>query len=145
MDNDYALNLDEIIRTVRSADVLTIRFLLLDKRLLIDTRYNEIDPPMIRVVTRTTSYEERFRSLRRLRPRFKLPDRITAIWWPKYVGTLKTTGIWPALSERMAESGFPDSARECEEIFRELKAMEHQEFLNAVSGEGFQTLWPPSS
>ncbi len=142
MDNDYALNVDEIIKTVETADVLTIRFLLLDKRLLIDNRYNEVDGPMIKLVPRVSSYEERFRSLRRLRPRFKLPEKITAIWWPKYVRTLETTGVWPALTRRMAESGFPSAVRETQEIFEELRSMERQEIRNAISGEGFQTLWP---
>jgi len=145
MDNDYVLNLDDILRTIESAEVIRIRFGLLEKRLLIDNRFNEIEGPLVRLVSRAGSSQESFRNLKKLRPRFPLPDRMTAIWWPKYVGTLQTTGIWPALSERMAESGFPDSARECEEMFRELKAMEHQEFLNAVSGEGFQTLWPRSN
>jgi hypothetical protein len=37
MDNDYVLNLDEIFRTIESAEVVRIRFLLLDKRLLSTT------------------------------------------------------------------------------------------------------------
>ncbi len=141
MDNDYPLNLDEIIRTIQSVDVLTIRFFLFEKRLLIDNRCNEVDGPMIKLVARVNNAEERFRSLRRLRPRFGLPEKITAIWWPKYVSTLQTAGVWPALSRRMAESGFPDSVRQCEDVLRELQAMERLEVRGAVSGEGFQTLW----
>ena len=33
MDNDYALNIDEIIRTIKTAEVVTFRFMLLEKRL----------------------------------------------------------------------------------------------------------------
>ena len=141
MDNDYILDLDEILRTIQHADVIAVRFLLLEKRLLIDNRFTEIDGPMIKVVPRVNSAEERFRSLRRLRPRFRLPDKITAIWWPKYVGTLENAGLWSAITRRVAESGFPESVRQCEDVLRELRAMERQEVRNAISGEGFQTLW----
>jgi len=145
MDNDYVLNFDEILRTIASADVLRIRFLLLDKRLLIDNRYNEMEGPLVKIVPRVGSSEESFRHLKRLRPRFPLPDRMTAIWWPKYVETLCTSGVWPALVRRIQESGFDDSVRHCEEALAELRSMEHQQIRNAISGEGFQTIWQRSA
>lgn len=142
MDNDYVLNVDEIVRTIRTADVVTFRFILLDKRLLIDNRTNEIDGPIARLVPRVSSSEERFRSIRRLRPRFNLPEKLTSIWWPKYVRTLQTSGVWDALVQRMAESGFPNSVRQCEEVLRELNEMERDEIRGAVTGgDGFQTVW----
>ena len=141
MDNDYAINLDEIIRTIDSADVLRIRFLLLDKRLLIDNRFNEYEGPMIKVVPRAGSSEESFRNLKRLRPRFPLPDRMTAIWWPKYINTLSTSGVWDAIVRRVAESGYQESIDQCEEALKELIQLEQQEIRNAISGKGFQTIW----
>lgn len=141
MDNDYPLNLDEILRTIQSAEVLTVRFALIEKRLLIDNRSNEIDGPLIKLVARVASAEERFRNLRQLRPRFKLPEKITAIMWPKYVSTLESTGIWAAITRRMAESGFPIAVRQCADVLAELTTMERQEIRNAVTGTGFQTIW----
>ena len=145
MDNDYVLNLDEILGTIASAEVVRVRFLLLDKRLLIDNRYNEVDGPMVRLVSRAGSSEESFRNLKRMRPRFPLPDKMTAIWWPKYVETLCTSGVWIALVQRVAESGFSDAVNQFDELLRELRAMERQEIRNAISGEGFQTLWQRST
>jgi hypothetical protein len=141
MDNDYVLNLDDIMRTVDSADVVRIRFGLLDKRLLIDNRYNEIEGPLIRVVNRSGSSEESFRSLKRMRPRFPLPEKMTAIMWPKYVSTLHSTGVWAAIVSRIADSGYTDSVRQCEEVLQELLKMERREIHNAIVGEGFQTVW----
>jgi hypothetical protein len=141
MDNDYALNLDDILRTVETAEVVRIRFLLLDKRLLIDNRCNEFEGPLIKIVSRAGSSDESFRNLKRLRPRFPLPDKMTAIWWPKYVNTLYTTGVWPAVVKRVAETGFTDSVHQCDDVLRELIALERQEIRNAISGEGFQTIW----
>ena len=141
MDNDYVLNIEEILKTIETADVVRLRFLLLDKRLLIDNRYNETEGPMVRIVQRAGSYEESFRNLKRMRPRFPLPDKMTAIWWPKYVNTLYTTGVWQAIVRRIGETGFTDSVRQCNEVLRELLALERQEIRNAISGEGFQTIW----
>ncbi len=141
MDNDYALNLDEIFRTIETADVLRVRFLLINKRVLFDIRFNELDGPLIRVVSRSGSSEESFRNLKRLRPRFPLPDKMTAIWWPKYVSSLVSTGVWQAIINRIAESGYSESVSQCETIFRELQSLERQEIRNAISGEGFQTIW----
>ncbi|HEX5371002.1 MAG TPA: hypothetical protein VFY10_16480 [Dehalococcoidia bacterium] len=141
MDNDYVLNLDDILRTVETAEVVRIRFLLLDKRLLIDNRYNEFEGPLVKIVARSGSSEESFRSLKRLRPRFPLPEKMTAIWWPKYVNTLYSTGVWGAIVARIAETGFTDSVRQCDTVLRELLKLERQEIRNAISGEGFQTVW----
>lgn len=141
MDNDYVLNLDEILRTIETAEVLRIRFQLLDKRLLIDNRFNEFEGPMVRIVQRAGSSEESFRNLKRLRPRFPLPDKMTAIWWPKYVSTLYTSGVWQAVVQRIASTGFTDSLRQCDDVLRDLLALERQQVRNAISGEGYQTIW----
>jgi hypothetical protein len=145
MDNDYVLNLEEILQTINTADVLRIRFLLLDKRLLIDNRCNEFDGPLVKIVPRSSSSEESFRNLKRLRPRFPLPEKMTAIWWPKYINTLYSTGVWQAITKRIADTGFTESVRQCNDILRELLALERQEIRNAISGEGFQTIWQRTS
>ena len=141
MDNDYVLNLDDILHTIETADVVRIRFLLLEKRLLIDNRYNEFEGPLIRLVNRSGSSEESFRNLKRMRPRFALPDKMTAIWWPKYVNTLSTSGVWGAIVARISNSGFTDAISQCDDVLRELRSLERQEVRNAISGEGFQTIW----
>jgi hypothetical protein len=145
MDNDYVLNLDEIFHTIEYAEVVRIRFVLVDKRLLIDNRYNEFEGPLVRIVQRAGSSEESFRNLKRMRPRFPLPEKMTAIWWPKYVNTLYSTGVWDALVRRISSSGYSDSLRQCEEVMRELMSLERREIRNAITGEGFQTVWQRQS
>ena len=145
MDNDYVLNLDDILHTIETADVVRIRFLLLEKRLLLDNRYNEFEGPLIRLVNRSGSSEESFRNLKRMRPRFPLPDKMTAIWWPKYVNTLTTSGVWAAIVARISGTGFTDAVAQCDEVLKELRSLERQEIRNAISGEGFQTIWQRQS
>jgi hypothetical protein len=142
MDNEYQLDFDQILTTVRNAEVVAFRFVTVPMRLLIDNRTNEIDPPMVKLVPRVTSAEERFKSLKMLRPRFKLPNKISAIWWPRYIASLEETGVWDAIVSRVADAGFPDAAAECATILAELKRMEREEVANAIAGEGYRTLWP---
>ena len=141
MDNDFLLDYDEVIKTIRSADVLTFRFVTVDQRLLVDNRSSEIDAPLVRLVPRAKSVEERFRSLKQLRPRFRLPEKISAIWWPKFVDTMVERGVWDAIVQRIEESGFSEAARQCEGVLQDLRALERQELWNAIQGEGYQALW----
>ena len=144
MDNDYTINLEEILRTINTAEVMRVRFLLLDKRLLIDTRFNDVEGPLLKIVPRAGSSEETFRNLKRLRPRFALPERMTAIWWPKYINTLHTSGVWNGIVEKVSQAGFESSIKQCEDVLEELRQLEHEEINNAISGKGFQTIWQRS-
>lgn len=144
MDNVYHLDYKAILKTVRAADVIAFRFVTVQERLLIDNRFTAVDPPMVKLVPRVATAEERFKSLKVLRPRFRLPNKISAIWWPRYINGLMDSGVWPAIVERVVSSGYPDADRECAALFDVLRAMERAEMLNAIQGEGYRTLWPAS-
>lgn len=141
MDNDFFLDYEEIKKTVQNAEVVTFRFVIVNQRLLIDNRYSEIDPPLVKLVPRATSIEDRFRSLKQLRPRFRLPEKISAIWWPKFIETMLQRGVWDVIVQRIVEAGFAEAAKECESVLGELRELERQEIRNAISGEGYQALW----
>jgi len=141
MDNDFAIDLDAIFQVIDKAEVITIRFLILPQRLLIDARCSETEGPLIKVVPRARSLEERFKSIKQLRPRFRLPEKITAIWWPKPVHALVASGIWDRILRRMNAAGFSDTTEQCEQALQALTEHEKAEILNAVRGEGYQCLW----
>jgi hypothetical protein len=142
VDNEYYLDRDAILRTVRDSEVVAFRFVTVPMRLLVDFRCTDADPPMMKLVQPAASAEERFKSLKQLRPRFKLPKKISAIWWPRYIRTLRETGVWDAIVHRIAGSGFPEMTDSCEALFEELARMERLEIVNAINGEGYRTLWP---
>jgi hypothetical protein len=142
MDNIYNLDYDEILKTVRKADVLIFRFVTVPQRLLVDNRANDVDGPLVKIVPRAESTEDRFKSLKMLRPRFKLPCKISAVWWPRYVRALEDQGIWSEVVKRIVDQGYPAAAAECNDVFRELVQMERDELANAIGGEGYRTLWP---
>ncbi|MEE8370068.1 MAG: hypothetical protein V3S00_04785 [Dehalococcoidia bacterium] len=141
MDTDYAIDLEAIFKVISEAEVIVFRFVTVPQRLLFDTRHTEMDGPLLKSIPRATSLEDRFRALKRLRPRFKIPDRITAVWWPKYAGSLKGTGVLERIQRRMAQEGYPQLAEAVEEVLRDLCRQEQAEAQRAITGAGYHTLW----
>lgn len=134
--------MEEVTRVIDTADVLVVRFAILDKRLLVDARTNEKDGPLIAVVPRATSVEERFKSLKMLRPRFPLPEKITSFMWPRHVDTFRSAGLCERIEKRLVALGGEEMIARCEEAFAELSREEKTEVLSAIrGGEGYQTLW----
>ena len=145
MDADFQLDIAEVNRAVDAAEVVALYFPLLRKTLLMDTRSNDVDGPMIGVVPMAASPEERFKSLRQLRPRFPRADSITIVPWTKYVASLQRLGVWDHVVRRFAEAGDPGLVRQCQACFEELAAAERVEVGRAIRGENYETLWPVES
>ncbi|MCC7365927.1 MAG: hypothetical protein IT303_16295 [Dehalococcoidia bacterium] len=141
MDNDFSIDLIDIASTIRSSDVITLRFVAVGQRLLLDFRTTELDGPMVRVVDPVKSIDERYRSLQRMRPRFSKPEKIVAVWWPRFASSLRTTGIWDEVMTRVSEMGYPDAVRKAEEAIAELIELERRQQREAITGIGFRTLW----
>lgn len=144
MDNDFNIDLVDIASTVRTNDVITIRFVAVGQRLLLDFRATEIDGPLVKVVEPVKSVEERYRTLRKLRPRFGPPERIVAIWWPRFASSLESTGVWKEVMERVTESGHVEAVRSAEDALMGLVQLEREQQRDAVRGDGFRTLWSAS-
>jgi len=128
-------------RNLDVADVIALYFPLLRKTLLMDLRTNEIDGPMIRVVPMANTPEERFQSLLKMRPRFRRPESITIIPWPKYVQSLRELGIWDRIVRRYADTGSPKVVRDCDKCFAELVQLQDDEVRRAITGDNYETLW----
>jgi len=141
MDNDYGLDLDEVVHVIGSAEVLILRFVVVHQRLLLDARVSESEGPLLKLAPRVTSARDRFRDLKQARPRFPLPDRITAIAWPRFVETLVSSGVWAAVERRLDVAAFPQSAAQAGAVLEELRTLERTEIRNAIRGEGYQTYW----
>lgn len=146
MSNDFGLDLDEIVKVLDTADVMIIRFQLLDQRLLIDARSTQIDPPLVKLVPRAGSVEERFRGVKQLRPRLPVPERIMSFQWPRHAKLLADAGVWQRIVGRMTDSGHAGMDRMCDEVWRQILAAERREEIAAIrGGEGFKTLWQRDS
>ncbi len=139
---DYGIDLDDVRRVIDTADVLVVRFAVTDRRLLIDARTSDDQGPMIRVVPRAGSAEERFRGLKMMRPRFRVPERILTFNWPRHAHVLAEAGIWDHLERRLVALGGDDAARQCAEAFREVVEEERLVEIAAIRGsDAFHTKW----
>ena len=141
MDGDFRLDLSEVTRNIETAQIICLYFPLLRKTLLADTRFDVEDGPLVKIVPMVDSVEERFRTLRRLRPRFPKPDSLTVIPWPKYVDSLVRLGIWDKLIARVIATGDKTAVRRCQETLDELRRLEMEEFSHVIRGESYHTVW----
>ncbi len=140
--DDYGLDLDEVGRVIDSAEVLVVRFAILDKRLLIDARTSENEGPLIAVVPKATSVEERFKALKKLRPRMPLPEKIMSFLWPRQMETFRASGISEKIEGRMVALGGEEMLAACKSAFDELEREEKAEVMSAIrGGETYQSLW----
>lgn len=133
MDDDLGVDLNEVLSVINTAEVFVVMFQIFERRLLVDTRHNDSEPPLVRVVERVRSSDERFRELMRLRPKFAAPERIIAFQWPRSVRTLVESGVWQAISDRLSSLGVSESTLLA--VLHELQWEERTEEIKAVKGE----------
>jgi len=140
--DEFGMDLGEVMEVIDTAEVLVIRFAILDKRLLIDARHDEVDGPLVKLVPKTSSVEERFRSLREMRSRFPLPEKIVSFSWPRQVETFRLAGLWARIVDRLIASGHAGVKEQCEAVFGELVNEEKAEVMTAIrGGPSYQSLW----
>jgi hypothetical protein len=141
MDTDYAIDLNAIFEVIGTAEVVVFRFVTVPQRLLFDARHGERDYPLLATVPPARSLQERVEELKRMRPRFKVPEKLLAIWWPKYIHSLEGTGAWARIVERLAKEGCPEPKEQAQVVLRELLQRERAESRNAITGVNYHCLW----
>ena len=142
MSDEFGVDLDEVFKVIDTADVLVVRFHLIDKRLLIDFRTKAGVLPLVKIVPRAESAEDRFRSIKRLRPEFALPEKVMSFHWPRSMPVLLTSGVWQHLVDRVSALGDDDTTETCGRTMEELMTMERREVFGAIRGaDHYQTIW----
>ena len=145
MSDEFGVDLDQVFKVIESADLLVIRFHLIDKRLLVDFRTSQSAGPMIKVVPRAESVEDRVRSIKRMRPDFPMPERILHFQWPRSMGVLLNAGVWQRLVDRLSALGDDETTDTCGRVMEELATLERKEVFGAIRGaDHYQTLWERS-
>ena len=85
MGNHFFDELDEVKVSILEADVLSLFFPYFGKAILLDTRSNETDGPVIMLTEMVRSPQERIRSLERLRPGFPDVEKMILIpFWSSF-------------------------------------------------------------
>lgn len=142
MSDEFGVDLDEVLKVIAAADVLVVRFLLIEKRLLVDFRTKPGVPPLIRIVARAESVEDRFRSIKKLRPEFAFPEKVMSFHWPRTMPVLVSSGVWQQLVDRLSALGTDETTDECGRAMEDLMSLERIEVASAIrGGDHYQTLW----
>lgn len=142
MSDEFGVDLDEVFKVIDTADVLVVRFHLIDKRLLIDFRTKAGVLPLVKIVPRAESVEDRFRSIKRLRPEFPLPEKVMSFHWPRSMPVLLTSGVWQHLVDRVSSLGDDETTETCGRTMEELMSMERREVFGAIRGaDHYETIW----
>jgi hypothetical protein len=140
------VDLAEIFGVIEAADVLVVRFQIVTRRLLVDFRTSSVDGAFIKPVPRATSVEDRFRSIKVLRPRFPVPDKVMSFYWPRSVETMVVAGVWDRLCERVVSLGKEGIEQECNSALEQLRRDERAEVASAIRGaREYKTLWEAAS
>ena len=141
MDEDIDFDLDNVLRKIDEAEVISLFFPTFRKSVVIDTRSSDTEGPMIRVLPMVASPQERLRSIRRLRPGFPRLHHLTLIPWPRYVDSLVSLGVWDRITGRFAQSGRNQMVEQCEAVLAELTRLEKDELRGVVRGDNYRTVW----
>ncbi len=141
MDDNFVLDIDEIMKNIDAAEIMSVFFPTFRKAVVIDTRSNDTDGPMIRLMPMAASPQERLRSIRRLRPGFPRVHSLTLIPWSRYVDSLVSLGIWDRIVGRFKNAGQAETVERCGRILSELRRLEKEEFAAVVRGENYHTIW----
>ncbi|MGH2602543.1 MAG: hypothetical protein ACRDJ9_24555 [Dehalococcoidia bacterium] len=142
MADDLGFDLETILRAVDTADVLVVRFPFFDKRLLIDFRSVDGDPPVIALVPQASGIEDRFRSVKQARPRLPVPERIISFHWPRHAEVMLAAGVWQRIVHRLVRGGQSGLDRRCKAVWDEMRLEERRESMRAIrGGERYETLW----
>ena len=141
MDDDLDEDLDELMSSIDSSEVMSLFFPTFRKAVVIDTRHSDDEGPLIRIMPMAASPQERMRSIRRLRPKFPRLRNLTLIPWFRYVDSLVRLGVWDRIVQRFKDSGHEEAIAACDSLLEELRRLEQAELVAVVLGENYHTIW----
>lgn len=143
-ENGIEVDFDALNEVLESADVLTIGFALFPQRLLVDTRTDGSEGPLIAVVAPVSTVQERFHWLGRHRPAFGAPLAFSFFVWPHTVRRLIEQESLAPLRARLAAVS-NDGAARLEEALVTIAGLERETIAAAIRGEEpWTTIWERS-
>lgn len=141
-ENGVLIDLEVVGKVVDASDVFTVGFRMFPERVIVDTRETEEVEPMVQVVEPVDSVEERFHWLGRERPALGAPERFAFFIWPHSLEFFESSGVPQRLRDRLGASERAGVAWMVDEVLEELRRLERKAVQQALSGEGYHTIWP---
>ena len=140
-ENGMDMDQNAFDQVMSQADVLTIGFMHLPWRLLIDTRFNDETGPMIRVVEPVSSVQERYLWLGRHRGMFGAPQGFSFFGWPHTIRGLWERDALRVMRDRLAAAP-GDGVEQLDAALHKLSELENEEYRRLIRGEAhWKTLW----
>ena len=143
MNSDFMFDIDGMLKSIDSADVISIFFPSFRRALVVDPRSNDMHAAMVQIAPMAASPQERLRLIRRQRPGLPRVRNLAVIPWTRYVDSLVRLGLWDRLIERLESAGEQEAIGECNKALADLRDMEREEHVNAITGKNYHTIWAP--
>jgi len=140
-ENGVLVDFDEITRLVTTADVFTVAFSNFPERLIVDTRSNDIEAPLVQVVEPARSARDRMNWLSRRRPSLGTPETFSFFAWPHSPGFMVQSGVWDRIRNRV-EEGESQVSVQCDLAITALLNLDRDATFAVLRGEHCLTLWP---
>jgi hypothetical protein len=141
IDGGIDIDIDAVVQNIDEAEVVTLHFPMLRQTLLIDTRSSAYEGPLVRVMPMVDNTQERFDSLKALRPDLPRPKSITMIPWARSVSALEGVGVWTRVLARLEACGDVETIRAARRSYRQLRSLELVELREAIEGKQYRTVW----
>jgi hypothetical protein len=141
-ENGVMVDFDEITNLVTSADVFTVAFANFPERLIVDTRSNDIETPMVQVVEPARSARDRMNWLHRRRPSLGPPEAFSFFAWPHSPGFMVQSGIWDRIRNRVENGAESQVSVQCDLAIKALLNLDRDATFAVLRGEHCLTLWP---
>ena len=113
----------------RSADVFTVGFATFPERLIVDTRSNERETPMIQVVEPARSARDRMVWLSRRRPSLGAPEAFSFFAWPHSPNFMLQSGIWDRIRRRVDADIDSEVGVQCDLAIKQLLNLDREATL----------------
>jgi hypothetical protein len=144
-DNGLGADMEGLGDVLNSADVITVGFTAFPERLLIDTRHNQWDGPMVALVGPVQTVQERFLWLGQHRGSFGAPEAFSFFVWPRSVRTLVANDVLAPVRERLASVSTGSDAA-LDDLLAKLLDLEKDAWRGAIRGdERWATVWQKAS
>ena len=141
MNSDFMFNIDGMLKSIDTADVISIFFPSFRKALVVDPRSNDRHNAMVQISAMAASPQERLRLIRRQRPGLPRVRNLAVIPWTRYVDSLVRLGLSDKIVARLEDSGDNEALEEFDRALIELREMEREEHVNAILGKNYHTMW----
>ena len=141
-ENGVQVDFAETTKVIETADVFVVGFTNIPERLIVDTRWSDVETPLVQVVEPSTGARQRLAWLKRRRPTLGEPDSFIFFPWPHSAGFMVETGVWDQIVKRVVGDFDPAVKTQCETAIRQLQNLELAAMQAVLRGENCITLWP---